>query len=124
LFTPLGIRPADEAFDVCAFARGGLFLSVYDRGVGWFWIVVRIEEQWMLPEPPRPAIVEAPKGDTFDHILVLLEDREEPRVVFGLRFEVLGGRRRGVTDASSAKASAKTLTGVAASVPSFIRKLK
>ena len=38
---------------------------------------VRIEEQWMLPEPPRPAIVQAPKRDTFDHILVPLEDREE-----------------------------------------------
>ena len=67
---------------------------IHNRGVGRFGIVVGVEEQRMLSPPPRAAIVQAPEGDAFDDIFVLLEDCEEPRVVFGLRVEVFGGRRR------------------------------
>ena len=46
-----------------------------------------------------------PLRDAFDHIFVLLKDCEEPRVVFGLRLEVLGGRRPYAAETSTEAAT-------------------
>ena len=54
-------------------------------GFGW---LLASREQGMLSETPGAAIVQAPEGDSFDDIFVLLEDREKRGVVIGLSFKV------------------------------------
>ena len=64
-----------------------------DGRVGRLPLVVGVEDQRVLAEPPGAAVAEPPERHALDHVLVLDEDREQLRVRVRLGLEVLRRRR-------------------------------
>src|ERR1017187_3516259 len=90
---PSCIAPASPCHDLTLLSRG------FDYGVvGWFWLIVAVEQQRAALGAPGNPVVHTPESDHFNEFVMLDERPEKSRVRVGqplvgvIHQAALGGR--------------------------------